>query len=383
MAGVTMAGQVLGRMVSCWVVRESLSVSGAASGDTGLVQSAAGAMRRSLVMGGGGAARETPPSEDGRPPGEPRAPQSASLMAPEVWMTEARRFVSYVFFNVLLVWTVLELSVEVTTWWAIWFTVLGVMRAIACLGPGLAEKAMGVRLDEAKSVRRGMRCLVSLLVVALCNIYLYRCVLRRLRAHLMDAIVRQAEANGASAARLDAMLVTMGLLFRLQAANIFIETAEQVGQFLVQHPSVDFDLTWDTPGCKVFFLDNLSSHVHLGVQIGHSICIWVLKGLHFNIVDLMLGLSIHENYVALRKCSRSLCMYRRRRATLLQRCAVLKTKPLGKTDLCSICMDRLETHIVQLPCKHLFHRGCLIRWFERCRLDRAQPSCPLCRSPCT
>eukprot|EP00512_Aurantiochytrium_limacinum_P003955 CAMPEP_0171501310 /NCGR_PEP_ID=MMETSP0958-20121227/9484_1 /TAXON_ID=87120 /ORGANISM="Aurantiochytrium limacinum, Strain ATCCMYA-1381" /LENGTH=338 /DNA_ID=CAMNT_0012036105 /DNA_START=1124 /DNA_END=2137 /DNA_ORIENTATION=+ len=331
------AEHVLGRMVSCWVVRESLSVSGAASGDTGLVQAAAGTMRRSLVMGGGGAARQTLPREDGRHPGEPRALPTASLMAPEVWRTEARRLASFVCFNVLLVWTVLELATDVTAWWAAWFTVLGLMRAVACLGPGLAEKAMGVRLEtEEKPVRRGIRCMASLILVAMCNIYLYRCVLRRLRGHVFDAIVQQKEDQGATPDQIETALTWLSALFRLQASNIFVETAEQYGRFLLQHPNVQFDQKWDSSGSKIFFLDNISSHVHLGVQIGHSICIWALKGIQFNIIDLMLGFSIHENYVALRKCGRSMRMYRRRRAALLQKCHEVHNVECS-SDSCAIC----------------------------------------------
>jgi len=42
---------------------------------------------------------------------------------------------------------------------------------------------------------------------------------------------------------------------------------------------------------------------------------------------------------------------------------------------CPICMEEIEldTHQMQLKCKHTFHPACITRWAEK------QPSCPNCR----
>ncbi|XP_073116226.1 E3 ubiquitin-protein ligase MPSR1-like [Elaeis guineensis] len=42
---------------------------------------------------------------------------------------------------------------------------------------------------------------------------------------------------------------------------------------------------------------------------------------------------------------------------------------------CSICLEEFEfeMEVIQLPCKHIFHGGCLTQWLENSHL------CPLCR----
>lgn len=42
---------------------------------------------------------------------------------------------------------------------------------------------------------------------------------------------------------------------------------------------------------------------------------------------------------------------------------------------CAICLDKMETGNVekQLPCNHIFHKGCILSWFS------VVFSCPLCR----
>ncbi|XP_062149961.1 probable E3 ubiquitin-protein ligase RHC2A [Alnus glutinosa] len=46
---------------------------------------------------------------------------------------------------------------------------------------------------------------------------------------------------------------------------------------------------------------------------------------------------------------------------------------------CSICLEEfcsgLEPEVVCMPCSHVYHRGCIVRWLQRSHL------CPLCRFP--
>merc|ERR1719189_2759978 len=47
---------------------------------------------------------------------------------------------------------------------------------------------------------------------------------------------------------------------------------------------------------------------------------------------------------------------------------------------CCICLEELDpdTMVVQLPCKHAFHRGCAETWLTRCPTFRFA-KCPMCR----
>jgi hypothetical protein len=44
-------------------------------------------------------------------------------------------------------------------------------------------------------------------------------------------------------------------------------------------------------------------------------------------------------------------------------------------DECSICLQPLESHLVNLSCNHKFHMTCIIKWEETHHY-----SCPLCRA---
>lgn len=43
------------------------------------------------------------------------------------------------------------------------------------------------------------------------------------------------------------------------------------------------------------------------------------------------------------------------------------------TETCPICIEQLQGEVVQLGCKHCFHRLCVGNWARRCAL------CPICR----
>merc|ERR550532_1278005 len=51
----------------------------------------------------------------------------------------------------------------------------------------------------------------------------------------------------------------------------------------------------------------------------------------------------------------------------------------GIEEYC-ICLENLDpdTAVVQLPCKHTFHRGCAEKWLTRCPTFRFA-KCPTCR----
>lgn len=47
------------------------------------------------------------------------------------------------------------------------------------------------------------------------------------------------------------------------------------------------------------------------------------------------------------------------------------------TNICAICTMKIEENslIYDIPCKHVFHDGCLGRWLQ------VRNSCPTCRNP--
>ena len=51
-------------------------------------------------------------------------------------------------------------------------------------------------------------------------------------------------------------------------------------------------------------------------------------------------------------------------------------KTVNKDEACPICFDTFENDcgVLQLPCKHVFHYDCVMKWFEK------NSTCPKCRS---
>eukprot|EP00656_Telonema_subtile_P058050 TRINITY_DN9704_c0_g1_i3.p1 TRINITY_DN9704_c0_g1~~TRINITY_DN9704_c0_g1_i3.p1 ORF type:complete len:127 (+),score=27.71 TRINITY_DN9704_c0_g1_i3:128-508(+) len=50
----------------------------------------------------------------------------------------------------------------------------------------------------------------------------------------------------------------------------------------------------------------------------------------------------------------------------------------GEESTCSICQESFKEAelLVRLPCEHMFHTGCVLKWME------AHTTCPLCRFDC-
>lgn len=52
------------------------------------------------------------------------------------------------------------------------------------------------------------------------------------------------------------------------------------------------------------------------------------------------------------------------------------TKLIGK-EICTICLDENNEDLVELTCKHIFHRACIEEW------NKIQNYCPNCRNDMT
>lgn len=50
--------------------------------------------------------------------------------------------------------------------------------------------------------------------------------------------------------------------------------------------------------------------------------------------------------------------------------------PTQPNDECIICCEQLCPPLEQLPCNHLFHSGCIMKWFQH---DFCPTICPICR----
>lgn len=51
----------------------------------------------------------------------------------------------------------------------------------------------------------------------------------------------------------------------------------------------------------------------------------------------------------------------------------------GINASCCICFDSVEDKNVALTCGHVFHDGCIRKWFDMCSEESNVASCPMCR----
>jgi hypothetical protein len=59
-------------------------------------------------------------------------------------------------------------------------------------------------------------------------------------------------------------------------------------------------------------------------------------------------------------------------------------------DACPICFEPWNTNIgyqfgsiLQTQCEHVFHRACLVAWFDKQNVEAEENTCPCCRTVCT
>ena len=60
----------------------------------------------------------------------------------------------------------------------------------------------------------------------------------------------------------------------------------------------------------------------------------------------------------------------------LSKLKVIKGSDIVESKDCQICMEKFQDDdlIYKLPCKHLFHKDCILPWF------RGHNTCPVCRT---
>ena len=61
-----------------------------------------------------------------------------------------------------------------------------------------------------------------------------------------------------------------------------------------------------------------------------------------------------------------------------ERCVVLPECSPAPGEVCAICCDTADAAWVELPCGHVFHRGCATEW-----LGKYKAECPMCRQSIT
>lgn len=60
-------------------------------------------------------------------------------------------------------------------------------------------------------------------------------------------------------------------------------------------------------------------------------------------------------------------------------CRRLSKNEARSEDVCVICLEnmRAQQHVVALPCKHEYHKPCILKWLK----TADAPTCPQCKAP--
>lgn len=59
--------------------------------------------------------------------------------------------------------------------------------------------------------------------------------------------------------------------------------------------------------------------------------------------------------------------------------------PIAPPDECSICLGEISPGMETLPCNHMFHKGCILDWFNarNSQSGKLNTDCPTCRNNLT
>ena len=95
----------------------------------------------------------------------------------------------------------------------------------------------------------------------------------------------------------------------------------------------------------------------------------------FGLLGAFLGVVVYIGYKAISETSQEEAAHLNRDARQTSPKRRLGRRPPQPGDNCSICLDEWYAPIEILPCGHVFHRGCLKKWFAM------RTMCPVCKDP--
>jgi len=128
---------------------------------------------------------------------------------------------------------------------------------------------------------------------------------------------------------------------------------------------------WEQKGVYTYYVDMFMDCGVLIATLGYYFYILAIRGLSLSIVDFCLFSHIWKVICRLKFRWVSFRNYRQLVANMNSLFLVI-SGPDVFSDVCAICQEAMLS-ACKLPCSHLFHRMCLMRWLEQ------EHTCPTCR----
>ncbi|KAH3766420.1 E3 ubiquitin-protein ligase AMFR [Pelomyxa schiedti] len=133
------------------------------------------------------------------------------------------------------------------------------------------------------------------------------------------------------------------------------------------------DGIWEQRGAYSYYADLVLELGFLVATLGYYMYIVTIRGVSFSIMDICMFTHIGKVSYSLKKRLTSFKNYLHLVEKINTMYPII-SGPEVASDLCPICQDQM-TSACKLPCTHLFHRTCLMRWLE------SDHTCPTCRRP--
>lgn len=283
----------------------------------------------------------------------------------------AERLINYVLFKVLFLMAVSR-SEDPGALWLPWFALLGFFKIFSGLARDRFERLCS---SPAASIWSHFRTLSALVLVLACDLF------------CMQACIKLQLHKGGSLSSL-LLLNFEAVIIALDTSQTLVQYALHLAETFLEFPSsgstscIGFcgmsSATWaERRGQLLFYLNLNCDLAHLLLTLAHYAHIWWLHGLAFQIVDGVLLMNIRALAVAVFRRVRQVLKYRHAMHNLRTLFADATPEDIQDfNDDCAICKEPMAV-AKRLPCKHLFHIGCLRSWFDQG--SAGAYSCPTCR----
>eukprot|EP00939_MAST-03C_sp_MAST-3C-sp1_P000231 g231.t1 len=265
--------------------------------------------------------------------------------------------VNFALFKIVLIATILEPNMVNLGVWILWF---GIVCFVKLLARASRLRGEFVACDTGQNGRRFDQSPGLLGVVFVLNL---------LWLYFSIVLFRQSSWS-------------VLMLFAYESFVNFVD----IGHALVLYGLLNFRDANDGPHVHSTYAHRVATYADiltLQSRLLHYVHLLTLKGVSFTLFTAIIGLSARSVWSKLRIRCGAVWKHRKEMRRIESELVPVSGRSIESSDeTCSICLGKLSVSpTVELRrCSHMFHRGCLLAWFDHVGFTSQLKCCPMCRA---